>query len=206
MLKQYKTDGPRILVVLLWLACQAFTTATYAQSATVSGVVKNSRGESIPGVNVLERGTVNGTATDGNGLFKITAASSESVLVFSFVGMVTQEVKVGNRSEISVELLDDTKSLSELVVVGYGTQEKKDVTGSMASIKNEDFNKGVISSPQQLLQGKVAGVNITAANGEPGGSRGKYPAGEYASVCSGRSSARQFRHRSVEPAELFEPR
>lgn len=138
------------------------------QSRAVSGTITDDTGAALPGVNILEKGTSNGTVSDADGKFRISVASSESVLIFSFVGTVTQQVEVGGRDVISVQLASDSQTLSEIVVVGYGTQEKKDVTGSVASVKSEDFNKGIITSPEQLLQGKVSGVNITSASGEPG--------------------------------------
>lgn len=157
-----------LLVMLLALAGQVHANQLQAQSIAVSGTVKDATGAAIPGVSILEKGTSNGTVTDSNGAFHITVSSAESVLAFSFVGMTTQEIRVGSQSEMTIQLQDDVRALSEVIVVGYGTQEKKDVTGSMASIKSDNFNRGVISSPEQLLQGKVAGVNITSSNGEPG--------------------------------------
>lgn len=134
----------------------------------VTGKVTDDFGAALPGANVLEKGTANGTVTDVEGNYSLTVASSESILVFSFVGTITQEIKVGSQSEINIQLALDSEMLSELVVVGYGTYEKKDITGAVASVKSEDFNKGIITSPEQLLQGKVAGVNVTSASGEPG--------------------------------------
>jgi TonB-linked SusC/RagA family outer membrane protein len=138
------------------------------QGVSVSGKVTDESGSPLPGVNILERGTMNGTVTDADGNFQFTVNSSESVLVFSFVGTVTQQVPVGNQNEFNIQLVQDASFLSEVVVVGYGTQEKQDVTGSVATVKSEDFNRGIINSPEQLLQGKVAGVNVTSASGEPG--------------------------------------
>lgn len=142
--------------------------SSYLQTVTVTGKVTDDTGLPLPGVNVLEKGTTNGTVTDNNGGYKLTVASGESVLVFSFIGMQRQEAKVGSQSEVNVSLVSDAETLSEVVVMGYGTQEKKDITGSVASVKSEDFNKGLINSPEQLMQGKIAGVNITSASGEPG--------------------------------------
>jgi iron complex outermembrane receptor protein len=139
------------------------------QGVTVSGKVADETGSPLPGVNIIEKGTTNGAVSDTNGNYKMTVASDESVLVFSFVGFISQQIPVGAQTEINVQLVGDAATLSEVVVVGYGTQEKKDVTGSVASVKSEEFNRGVINSPEQLLQGKVAGVNVTSASGEPGG-------------------------------------
>src|SRR5688572_29084527 len=142
--------------------------ADHRTAITVTGKITDQAGAPLPGVNVLEKGTTNGTVTDTQGSYSITVTSGESVLVFSFIGTTTQEVVVGTQIEISVQLLDDTETLSEVVVIGYGTQEKKDITGAVASVKSEEFNKGIMNSPEQLLQGKVAGVNVTSASGEPG--------------------------------------
>lgn len=139
------------------------------QGVTVSGKVTDEAGSALPGVNIIEKGTTNGTVSDSDGNYKITVASGESVLVFSFVGFINQQVTVGTQAELNVRLVGDAATLSEVVVVGYGTQEKKDVTGSVASVKSEEFNRGIINSPEQLVQGKVAGVNVTSASGEPGG-------------------------------------
>jgi iron complex outermembrane receptor protein len=145
--------------------------STDYQSIAVSGKVTDETGASLPGVNIIEKGTNNGTVSDADGQYRLTVGSGSSILVFSFVGTVTQQVPVGNQGEINVSLKSDASTLSEVVVVGYGTQEKRDVTGAVASVKSEDFNRGIINSPEQLLQGKVAGVNVTSASGEPGGSQ-----------------------------------
>jgi TonB-linked SusC/RagA family outer membrane protein len=142
--------------------------ASIQQAVTVTGKVVDEGGAGLPGVSVLEKGTTNGTVSDTDGNYKLTVSSGESVLVFSFIGMIRQEVKVGDQSQIAVILIGDPQTLSEVVVMGYGTQEKKDITGSVSSVKSEDFNKGIINSPEQLLQGKVAGINVTSASGEPG--------------------------------------
>jgi TonB-dependent starch-binding outer membrane protein SusC len=143
-----------------------------AQERNVSGKVISSEDQStIPGVNVIEKGTSNGTATDADGKFKIRVASNQSILLFSYVGGLTQEVRVDDQTDVTVTLLNDEKALSEVVVVGYGTQDKKDITGSVKSVRSEDFNAGIINSPEQLLQGKVAGLNVTSASGQPGGTQ-----------------------------------
>lgn len=135
---------------------------------SVTGNVKDENGATLPGVNILEKGTSNGTVSDANGNYRIIVSSSRSILIFSFIGSETQEITVGERSEISVSLLASTETLSEIVVVGYGTQKRADVTGAIASIKSDDFNKGVFTNAGELLQGKLAGVNISANSGEPG--------------------------------------
>lgn len=140
-----------------------------AQERVVNGkVISGEDQQPIPGVNVIEKGTSNGTVTDADGKFKMQVTSNGSILVFSYVGSVTQEIVVGDQTEIAAQLLPDAKILTELVVVGYGTQKKSDVTGAIASVKSEDFNKGAFTNAGELLQGKLAGVNITANSGEPG--------------------------------------
>lgn len=139
----------------------------------VSGKVTDSEnGEAIPGVSVLLKGGTKGTVTDANGNFSLVVPDTKAVLVFSYVGYTPQEVSVGSQTTLNVLLKSDAKTLSEIVVVGYGTSKKTDLTGSVKSVKSDEFNRGIINSPEQLLQGKVAGVNVTSASGEPGGAQG----------------------------------
>lgn len=135
----------------------------YAQSVT--GTVTDASGP-LPGVNVLVKGTTIGTVTDFDGNYTITADSG-TTLVFSFIGYLTQEIVVSG-STLNVTLSEDAAQLDEVVVVGYGSIKAKDATGAVASVKSDDFNQGVISSPEQLIQGKTAGVQITQTSGEPG--------------------------------------
>jgi TonB-dependent starch-binding outer membrane protein SusC len=145
------------------------TLVSFAQERVVTGKVTSSDdGSGIPGVNILEKGTSNGTVSDSDGNFRISVGSN-ATLVFSFVGYTAQEVAVGSQSTVNVTLQSDVTALSEVVVVGYGTQEKKEITSSVTSVKAEDFNKGTVMDPTQLLQGKVAGLNITRAGGDPNG-------------------------------------
>ena len=141
---------------------------SFAQS-TVKGKVTDADSFGLPGVSVLVKGTSNGVATDVNGNYTINNVPSNATLVFSFVGMTTQEVSVNGQSSVNVVLMEDSQSLEEVVVVGYGTVKKKDATGAVSAIGTKDFNRGVITSPEQLMQGRVAGVAITQNNGEPGG-------------------------------------
>ena len=145
------------------------TSAAWSQSKTVTGkVTSEDDGAGIPGVNVLEKGTSNGTVTDATGSYSISSAA-DATLVFSFVGYASQEVAVGNQSAIDVNLKLDITSLNEVVVIGYGTQEKKELTSAVTSVKSEDFNMGTVNDPAQLLQGKVAGLNIAKAGNDPNG-------------------------------------
>jgi TonB-linked SusC/RagA family outer membrane protein len=136
---------------------------------TVSGRVTDAAtNEALAGCTVVLKGTQRGTTTDASGNYRLVVPNDNSVLVFGFIGFVSQEVAVGNSSTINVALKAAASELSQVVVIGYGSTTKKDMTGSVKSVKSTDFNRGVINSPEQLLQGKVAGVNVTAVSGEPG--------------------------------------
>jgi TonB-linked SusC/RagA family outer membrane protein len=135
----------------------------------VTGTVLDAAdGKPLPGAGIVVKGGNQSTVTDGNGAFTINVPDDNAVLVIKYIGYVSQEIAVGSKTRIQVSLQASASDLSQVVVVGYGTQNKKDVTGSVKSLKSEDFNKGIINSPQQLLQGKVSGVNVTSASGEPG--------------------------------------
>jgi iron complex outermembrane receptor protein len=139
---------------------------------TVSGRVTDATtNEALAGCSVVLKGTQKGTTTDANGDYKIVVPDGNATLVFGFIGFVSQEVAVGSQSVINVALKASANELSQVVVIGYGSASKKDMTGSVKSIKSAEFNKGIINSPEQLLQGKVAGVNVTSASGEPGGAQ-----------------------------------
>lgn len=134
----------------------------------VTGQVTSETGEGLPGVTVLVKGTTRGTNTDQNGRYELAVPNEQAVLVYSFVGFVSQETTVANRSIINIKLAPDTKSLTEVVVVGYGTVRKKDLTGSVASVSSKDFVQGQVTNPEQLVAGKIAGVQITSNGGAPG--------------------------------------
>ncbi|WP_436830725.1 SusC/RagA family TonB-linked outer membrane protein [Parapedobacter sp. DT-150] len=136
----------------------------------VSGTVIDETGTPLSGATVLEKGTTNGVATDIDGNFVIEVGA-DAILQISFVGYSTKEVSVNGQSKIEIQLDPDASQLDDVVVVGYGTQKRSDVTGSIASVKSEDFNQGVVTNPGELLQGKMAGVNITSNSGEPGASQ-----------------------------------
>lgn len=144
-----------------------------AADIAIKGKVTDSEsGEGLPGVSVSAKGSTKGAITDVNGDYSISVSDSKAVLVFSYVGYTPQEITVGGQTQINIQLKSDSKTLSEVVVVGYGTAKKTDITGAVKSVKSDEFNKGIINSPEQLLQGKVAGVNVTSASGEPGSAQG----------------------------------
>ena len=136
---------------------------------TVAGTVTAAdNGEPLPGVSVLVKGTQAGTTTDQRGEFSVNVPDQGAVLVFSFVGYVAQEVKVGSQTRLSVSLEADTKSLSEVVVVGYGSVKRKDITGSVSSISEQTIKQTPLLSADQALQGRAAGVQVVQTSGEPG--------------------------------------
>ncbi len=138
------------------------------QQKSVTGNITDSSGSPLPGVSIIIKGTTTGTITDFDGNFSLNNVSGDATLVFSFVGMKTQEILVTGQSSFNISLEDDAIGIDEVVAIGYGNLQKKDITGSVASVKSENFNKGVVTSPGQLLQGKVSGVNITSSSGAPG--------------------------------------
>ncbi len=122
----------------------------------------------LPGVAVVVKGTLTGTTSDANGNYHLNVPEEATTLVFSFVGYQTREVAIGNQTTLDVALAQDVTNLQDIVVVGYGTQKKSEVTGAISSISPSDFNKGITSTPDQLLQGKVAGLTISRS-GDPNG-------------------------------------
>lgn len=143
---------------------------SFAQQKTVTGRVQETdTRQPLPGVTVTVKGTTNSVASDATGSFSITVPDNNAVLVITNIGYAPQEVRVGNQTTVMVSLVNENKQLGEVVVVGYGTQRRRDLTGSVASLRPEDFNQGVVVNPQQLMQGRVAGVNIAASSGKPGG-------------------------------------
>jgi len=140
-----------------------------AQDRTVSGTVTDATtGEALPGTSVKIKGTSQGTTTSLDGEFKLQV-NADDVLVFSFIGYKKQEIEVGARSVIDIQMQEDISQLGEVVVVGYGQQEEKDVTGVVSTVNEKDFNQGQIASPERLITGKIPGVNVTPGNTRSGG-------------------------------------
>ena len=150
------------LMVFLTVLC---TGMTYAQEIT--GKVSDASGP-LPGANVLVKGTSNSVQTDFDGRFTLRNVSSDAILVFSYIGLKTQEVSASGKSVINVTLKDDSAELKEVVVIGYGSVKKKDATGAVDQIGAKNFDNVSSPSPAQLLRGKVAGVQVTQSSGEPG--------------------------------------
>ncbi|RYC69971.1 SusC/RagA family TonB-linked outer membrane protein [Spirosoma sordidisoli] len=135
---------------------------------TITGTVVDANNQPIPGVNLVVKGTRTGTSTDAQGNFRIAVADDQAVLQFSSVGYLGQEVPVGSRSTLTVTLVEDNKSLSEVVVVGYGTQKKSDLTGAVSTVTAKDIDRLPVAGIDQALQGKSSGVRVTQATGAPG--------------------------------------
>jgi iron complex outermembrane receptor protein len=141
-----------------------------AQERVISGRVTDSKDSSgVPGVTVTAKGAKTGTQTGSDGSFRLSVGSSVTTLIFSSIGYATQEIKIGGNSTVDVSLVVSNAQLGEVVVTGYGTAKRKDITGSIASLKTKDFNKGTQTAPEQLMQGKVAGVQVINNSGAPGG-------------------------------------
>jgi TonB-linked SusC/RagA family outer membrane protein len=143
--------------------------AAFAQnSPPVTGMVSADTGEKLPGVSVFIKGSTSGTSTDANGSYSIQA-TPDAVLVFSFIGMKTEELKVGQQTTINVTMTTDISQLEEVVVVGYGTQKKSDVTGSVASVSSKEIKSTPITGLAQAMQGRAAGVQVSQISNAPGG-------------------------------------
>lgn len=157
----------KITLLKSLLLVGAFLCFGLAQAQEVSGTVSDDNGP-LPGASVVVKGTTTGTQTDFDGNYTLQVTSSDAVLVVSYIGYSTQEIAVNGRSTIDIVLQEDATALEEVIIIGYGQTTVKDATGSVASVSSDEFNTGVITSPEQLIQGKTAGVNIQQVSGEPG--------------------------------------
>ncbi len=156
------------LKVFLFLVAILASTAGYAQLKTVTGKVTDAgNGELLPGVTIVVKGTTNGTITNFDGEFSLNVEEGLT-LAFSFIGYTPQETVVGSANVINIQLEQSMENLDEVIVIGYGQVKKDDATGSVAAVSSDDFNMGAITSPQELVTGKIAGVQITNGGGAPG--------------------------------------
>ena len=161
--KFFKSKSNLLIALLLTISW-----TTFAQNV-IKGKVSDDKGDIIPGVSILVKGSNKGNTSDNNGFYSIAVPENKTTLVFSFVGYISQEVLIGNRTTIDVVLKSDDKILSELVVVGYGTQKSKDLTGSVAIINQSIIKELPVASVDQKMIGQVAGVQIQQPSGAPGG-------------------------------------
>ena len=163
-----------IVFLMLTSFLRTFANDIYPQANkflqdSISGIVTNNNGEPLPGVTVLIVGTINGTTTNIDGYYSISNVSDGAILQFSFVGMDEQEVLVGNQTVINIIMLDDMVGLNEVVVIGYGSQSRKDVTGAITTLDAADIKSMEVVGIDKSIQGKAAGVFVTNNTGEPGG-------------------------------------
>jgi iron complex outermembrane receptor protein len=159
----------RLLKAILPLLTVIYSLNVYSQTKQITGNIKDSKGAGIAGASVVIKGSRGGTTTNAEGVFKLTVPEATKTLTVSGVGFTSQDVDVSASTNVDISLVESTNSLNEVVVVGYGTARKRDLTGSVASVTARQFNKGQINTPEQLLQGKVPGLQITNSTGQPGG-------------------------------------
>ncbi|MCC9135571.1 SusC/RagA family TonB-linked outer membrane protein [Pontibacter silvestris] len=164
MAKLYKPFFQKVLFTAVLCVAQV---VAYAQSTITGKVTSSENGEALPGVSIMVKGTTTGTVASIDGDFSI-AAPANGTLVFSFIGFTTQEVAINGRTTVNVQLAPDSKALEEVVVVGYGTMKKSDVTGAIASVKTEELTAIPTTNALRSLQGKVSGLDVTQSNGQPG--------------------------------------
>ena len=150
-----------VLLVAMCAAMPAFA------AVPVKGTIKDGNNAPIPGATVVEVGTTNGQVADADGKYTINVASANAVLQFSCIGYETVEIELNGRATLDVVLNEEASFLEETVVIGYGSQKKADITSSVQSVKSDDFNKGAVLDAGQLIQGKVAGLQITISSGDP---------------------------------------
>lgn len=154
---------------LFYLVFFVFVSFAYSQEVNIKGTVTDQvSGEPLPGVNILVKNTSKGASTDFDGNFEIVGVQINSVLVFSYVGFKDQEVIVKNGNPLSIILIEDTESLDEVVVIGYGTQKKRDITGAVSTVSSKTLDEIKPIKVEQALQGTVSGVNVTTQSGAPG--------------------------------------
>lgn len=155
--------------IYLFIMFVALALQVSAQVRTISGTITDAKdGSTLPGVNIIIKGTTTGTVTDIDGKYSLSVSGATPVLIFRFIGYKTIEVETGARAVIDVRLEVESKLLDEVVVIGYGTVRKSDLTGSVGSVKAKELVKITSLNPEQNLQGKVAGVQVTSTTGEPG--------------------------------------
>ena len=159
----------KLNVKALLLALFAMVSMSLTAQVTVTGTVLDNTGETVIGASVIEKGQTGGVTTDIDGNFTIKVKKADATLVISYIGYKTQEIALKGRNKIEVTLEPSSEALEELVVVGYGTQKRSDITGSVASLSEDQMRQTIVTNADQMLQGKVAGVQVTQNSGAPGG-------------------------------------
>jgi TonB-dependent SusC/RagA subfamily outer membrane receptor len=154
--------------VLLQTLLLLFLGSAWAQTKTISGKVTDEKGDPLPGASITVKGTVTATSTANDGTYRLSVPGTQSVLVFSFVSYKAREITVGNQSLINLSLEPDAKLLNEVVAIGYQTVNRRDLVGAVSSVTAKDLKDNPTLSAAEALQGKLAGVQITIADGQPG--------------------------------------
>ncbi|OIV44036.1 SusC/RagA family TonB-linked outer membrane protein [Flavobacterium johnsoniae] len=165
--KDLLNKGANRCFAVVFLLCLLMGNRAHAQTVTLEGTVKDAAGLSLPGVNVLEKGTKNGVSTDFDGRYKIKLTNPKATLSFSFIGFKTVEVSASGKTKVDAVLTEDSNNLNEVVVVGYGTVKKSDLTGAVASISGNELKKIPVSNVAEALTGRIAGVQVTSTEGSP---------------------------------------
>lgn len=155
-------------ILLAFLTWAVVSVTAFAQERVITGTITDDVGDPLPSVSVVIKGTNIGTVTGVDGMYKITAPT-DAVLIYSFIGFKTQQIDVGDKSIIDIKMEPDLQLLEEIVVVGYGTQKKSDLTGAVASVSEKDLRTAMTTNIDQALQGRIAGVQVTQNSGQPGG-------------------------------------
>jgi TonB-dependent starch-binding outer membrane protein SusC len=166
----YKISGRQIVISESELATPVTDTSTYnaeLQQVVITGTVTDEKGNTLPGVTVTVKGTTLGTLTDASGKYIINNATRDATLIFSFVGMAPQEIKIGASSQINVTMVESAIGLDEVVVIGYGTAKRRDVMGAVSSVNADDLTKAPVASALEAMAGSMAGVHVTRTDGNP---------------------------------------
>jgi len=164
--KLNQEKNSRKLILLIFTICFSFS-MVFAQGSLLSGVVSDEMGQPLPGVNILEKGTKNGTSTDFDGNFLFKVSNSNAIIVISYLGFETKEVNLAGKKTVNVVLKANLEALDEIVVIGYGTARKSDLTGSVVAVSGADLKKTAISNVAEALTGRMAGVQVTSSEGSP---------------------------------------
>ena len=165
--KDLFNKGANCCFAVVFLLCLLAGNQMQAQSITLEGTVKDAAGLTLPGVNILEKGTKNGTSSDFDGRYKLKLTNPKAVVTYSFIGFKTKEVNAAGKTKVDVVLIEDSNALNEVVVVGYGTVKKSDLTGAVSSISGNDLKKVPVSNIAEALTGRIAGVQVTSSEGSP---------------------------------------
>ena len=157
----------RVIQLLLFFAFMLPIGALAQNNIQLTGTVTDTTGETVIGASVLEKGTTNGVITDIDGNFSLSVSPNATIII-SYVGYAAQEIPLNGRQSLKIILKEDTETLDEVVVIGYGTMKKSDMTGAISSVDTEELTKRATTNPAEALQGKIAGVNIMKSGGNAG--------------------------------------